>query len=62
MLIERSPGRFDVQRGGCSYSTEAELRISFNPKTRLALIQFWYQEKIVGEQQVKAEDLTKVHF
>ena len=28
----------------------------------LALIQFWYQEKIVGEQQVKAEDLTKVHF
>jgi hypothetical protein len=28
----------------------------------LALIRFWYQEKLVGQQQVKAEDLKKVHF
>ena len=39
-----------------------ELRISFNLKTRLALIRFWYRDKLVGEQQVKAEDLKKVHF
>ena len=41
---------------------EVELRISFNLKTRLALIRFWYRGRLVGEQQVKAEDLKKVHF
>ena len=41
---------------------EMELRISFNLRTRLALIRFWYQDKLVGQQQVKAEDLKKVHF
>ncbi len=39
-----------------------ELRINFNLKTWLALIRFWYRHKLVGEQQVKAEDLKKVHF
>ena len=47
---------------GVSIREEVELRISFNLKTRLALIRFWYQDKLVGEQQVKAEDLKKVHF
>ena len=41
---------------------EVELRISFNLKTRLALIRFWYRDKLVGQQQVKDEDLNKVHF
>ncbi|MEE9567786.1 MAG: hypothetical protein V3W37_00250, partial [Candidatus Binatia bacterium] len=47
---------------GVPIREEVELRISFNLKTRLALIRFWYQDKLVGEQQVKAEDLNKVHF
>jgi hypothetical protein len=47
---------------GVPIREEVELRISFNLKTRLALIRFWYQDKLVGEQQVKAEDLKKVHF
>jgi hypothetical protein len=47
---------------GVPIREEVELRVSFNPKTRLALIRFWYRDKLVGEQQVKAEDLKKVHF
>jgi hypothetical protein len=46
---------------GVPIREEVELRISFNLKTRLALIRFWYQDKLVGQQQVKAEDLKKVH-
>ena len=41
---------------------EVDVRISLNLKTRLALIRFWYRDKLVGAQQVKAEDLKKVHF
>jgi hypothetical protein len=47
---------------GVPIRDEVELRISFNLKTRLALIRFWYQDKLVGQRQVKAEDLKKVHF
>ena len=47
---------------GVPIREEVELRISFNLKTRLALIRFWYQDKLVGQQQVKAEGLKKVHF
>jgi hypothetical protein len=47
---------------GVPIREEVELRISFNLKTRLALIRFWYQGKLVGQQQVKADDLKKVHF
>jgi len=37
---------------GVPIREEVEPRISFNHKTRLALIRFWYQDKLVGEQQV----------
>jgi len=47
---------------GVPIHDEVELRISFNLKTRLAIIRFWYQDKLVGQRQVKAEDLKKVHF
>jgi hypothetical protein len=47
---------------GVPIREEVELRISFNLKSRLALIRFWYQDKLVGQQQVLAEDLKKVHF
>ncbi len=47
---------------GVPIRDEVELRISFNLRTRLALIRFWYRDKLVGEQQVKAEDLKRVHF
>jgi hypothetical protein len=47
---------------GVPIREKVELRISFNLKSRLALIRFWYHDKLVGQQQVKAEDLKKVHF
>ena len=47
---------------GVPIRDQVELRISFNLKSRLALIRFWYQDKLVGEQEVKAEDLKRVHF
>lgn len=39
-----------------------ELRISFNLKTRMATIRFWYKNKLVDQKEVKGEDLKKVRF
>lgn len=39
-----------------------ELRISFNMATRMATIRFWYQNRLVDEQLVKADDLKGVQF
>ena len=47
---------------GVPIRDQVELRISFNLISRLALIRFWYRDELVGEQQVKAEDLKRVHF
>lgn len=47
---------------GVPIREDVELRISFDPKTRMALIRFWYRGKLVGQQQVKVDDLKKVHF
>jgi hypothetical protein len=47
---------------GVPIGEEVELRTGFNLKTRIATIRFWYQGNLVGQQQVKAEDLKGVHF
>lgn len=47
---------------GVPIHEEVELRISFNLKTRMALVRFWYRGTLVGQQEVKAEDLKKVRF
>lgn len=47
---------------GVSPHDEVELRISFDLSTRMAKIRFWCRGRLVGEHQVKAEDLTKVQF
>jgi hypothetical protein len=47
---------------GVPIREEVELRIRFNLKARLALIQFWYRDKLAREQQLKDEDLQKVRF
>lgn len=47
---------------GVPIREEVELRISFNLKTHTALIRFWYRGRLVGQQDVKTEDLKKVHF
>ena len=47
---------------GVPIREEVELRISFNLKTKMALIRFWYLGRLVGQQEVKTEDLKKVHF
>lgn len=39
-----------------------ELRISFDLKTQLATLRFWYDNQLVGEQQVKTEDLKRIPF
>ena len=41
---------------------EVELRISFNLQTKMALIRFWYQGQLVGQQNINALDIQKVHF
>lgn len=41
---------------------EVELRISFNLKTKMALIRFWYRGRLVGQQEIKTADLRKVQF
>jgi hypothetical protein len=40
---------------------EVELRICLNLKTRMSLIRFWYRGRLVGQQEVKTEDIKKVH-
>lgn len=47
---------------GVPIGEAVELRISFSFKTKMALIRFWYRGKLVGQQEVKVEDLKKVHF
>jgi len=47
---------------GVPLRQEVELRISFDVKTQLATIRFWYDNRLVGEQQVKVKDLKKIQF
>lgn len=47
---------------GAPIRAEIELRISFDLKTKMAKIRFWYHNRLIGEQTAKAEDLTKVQF
>lgn len=47
---------------GVPIREEVELRISFDLKTKLAKIRFWYRNRLVGEQITKIQDLQIVHF
>ena len=47
---------------GVPLHTEVELRISFNLKSRLATLRFWYRNRLLGEQQVKMSDLKFIQF
>lgn len=47
---------------GVPIQEEVELRISFNLKTGMATIRFWYNNKLVDQKDVKGDDLKKVHF
>ena len=47
---------------GVPIGEEVELRISFHRSTRMVRIRFWYRSRLVGQQEVKAEDLPKVQF
>lgn len=42
--------------------SEVEIRVSFDMKSRMAKLRFWYKTRLVGEFQVKAEDIKKVPF
>lgn len=44
---------------GVPIREEVELRMSFNFKTRMALIRFWYRGKLVDQKEVKIEDMKK---
>lgn len=41
---------------------QIELRISFNLKSAMALIRFWYNDRFLGQQEVKSSDLKGVQF
>lgn len=47
---------------GVPLRKEVELRISFDLKAQLATLRFWYDNRLVGEQQVKMDDLKRVQF
>ncbi len=47
---------------GVPIREEVELRISFHQSTRMARIRFWYRGRLVGQQEVKVEELPKVQF
>lgn len=49
--------RLEFFVSGVPLHREVELRISFNIKTGLATIRFWYDNRLVGHQVVKQEDL-----
>lgn len=57
-----SLNNLELAISGVPIRREVELRISFNLKTQLATIRFWYQNKLVGQQQVKIEHLKNVQF
>lgn len=41
---------------------EVELRVSFDPQTKLVKVRIWDQNKLMGEYKLKQEDVKKVHF
>lgn len=47
---------------GVPIHEEVELRVSFNLKTGMALVRFWYRGTLVGQQEVKTENIKKVQF
>jgi hypothetical protein len=47
---------------GVPIREEVELRISGHLATRMARIRFWYRGRLVGQQEVRMEDLKKVRF
>lgn len=46
---------------GVPIREEVELRVSLNLTTRMSLIRFWYRGRLVGQQEVKTQDIKKVH-
>lgn len=44
------------------WQQEVELRISFDLKSRLATIRFWYHNRLVEQKEVKMDDLKKFNF
>ena len=47
---------------GVPIREKVELRLSLDPQTDLVTLRFWYKNQLVGQQQVKRQDLPKVHF
>ncbi len=47
---------------GVPIREEVELRVSCHLTTRMACIRFWYRGRLVGQQEVKMEDLKRVRF
>ena len=47
---------------GVPLHEEVELRVSFNLKTGIAKIRFWYRGRLIDQKEVKGADLKKVRF
>jgi hypothetical protein len=42
--------------------TPVELRVSFDLHTRIAKVRMWSNNRLVGEQLVKADEISRLHF
>lgn len=57
-----SLNKLQLAVSGVPIREEVELRLNFDLKTRLATIRFWYKNTLVGQQQVKIDDLKGMEF
>lgn len=51
---------FPIQ--GAPIGAEIEIRVSFELKTRMALLRFWHGNLLIGEHRAKIDDLKKVQL
>lgn len=57
-----SLNNFEFKIGEVPIREKVELRISFDVKSKLAKVRFWYKNQCVKEQTVKTEDIKLVQF
>jgi len=57
-----SLNKLEFSISGVPILREIEIRISFDLKSPVATLRFWYQGKCVGQQQIKIEDLKGLQF
>jgi len=57
-----SINNLELSVSGVPIRERVSLRIVLDKKSGLAKIRFWYNDKLVGVQKVKSEDLNILNF